>query len=320
MDPSDRPVWHQRGVLTGSIGKCDAMPQPLVVAPRARVPTQLMTHPFTLQEATAAGITRYALRGNAWRRLTTGLYCWSGFDDDPWSVLSGWRRLLPQDAVFVSRSAGWLHGIHVDPIHPIAVAVPSHSGVRSRHGLKVRRTDIPDPELTTIRGVRTTIVRRTLLDLCRELRAVDALAAMDEALRLKLIDKGSVGRLCHLGRFAEPAESPMETRLRWLLISAGLPRPEVQTDLHDSQGRFVGRADLYYPQARLVVEFDGANHRDRLVEDNRRQNRLIDSGFSVLRFVGDDVYNRPDTVAAQVRRALSAGVGFFARRPAAAPR
>ena len=50
----------------------------------------------------------------------------------------------------------------------------------------------------------------------------------------------------------------METRLRWLLIKAGLPHPDVQTDLCDSSEQFVGRADLYYPAARLVLEYDGA--------------------------------------------------------------
>jgi hypothetical protein len=45
----------------------------------------------------------------------------------------------------------------------------------------------------------------------------------------------------------------METRLRWLLIDAGLPIPEVQTDLYNSSGEFIGRADLYYPAANLVV-------------------------------------------------------------------
>jgi very-short-patch-repair endonuclease len=31
------------------------------------------------------------------------------------------------------------------------------------------------------------------------------------------------------------------------------------------------RAHLCYPAAHLVIEFDGGNHRDRLVTDNRRQ-------------------------------------------------
>ena len=93
----------------------------------------------------------------------------------------------------------------------------------------------------------------------------------------------------------------METRLRWLLISARLPRPEVQAELHDSSGRFVGRADLYYPAARLVIEFDGGNHRERLVADNRRQNVLLNAGYRLLRFTSADVFQRPEVVVAQVR-------------------
>lgn len=109
----------------------------------------------------------------------------------------------------------------------------------------------------------------------------------------------------NLARFAEPAESPMETRLRWLLLEAGLPRPEVQHDLRDDEGQFIGRADLYYPAAGLVIEFDGGNHRERLITDDRRQNLLINAGFKVLRFTTPDLVARPATVIAQVRDAIA---------------
>jgi very-short-patch-repair endonuclease len=97
----------------------------------------------------------------------------------------------------------------------------------------------------------------------------------------------------------------METRLRWLLIQARLPRPEVQTSLSDAATSFVGRADLYYPSKRLILEYDGGNHRERLVEDNRRQNLLVNAGFRLLRFTAADIYGRPQVVVAQVRAALS---------------
>jgi very-short-patch-repair endonuclease len=128
------------------------------------------------------------------------------------------------------------------------------------------------------------------------LPAAEALVVLDEAAR-----KG-LGRInTPLGLLAEPAESPMETRLRWLLMQAGLPSPDVQKNLHDATGRFVGRADLYYPAARLVIEYDGANHRDRLIEDNRRQNVLVRAGYRLLRFTAADVLQRPAAVVALVR-------------------
>jgi very-short-patch-repair endonuclease len=117
-------------------------------------------------------------------------------------------------------------------------------------------------------------------------------------VRIHLESGGSLAAL------AEPAESPMETRLRWLLLQQGMPRPEVQRDLHDANGRLIGRADLYYKDARLVVEYDGTNHRDRLVEDNRRQNLITNAGFRMLRFAAPDVYQRAEAIQAQVRAAL----------------
>ncbi|HYU63666.1 MAG TPA: DUF559 domain-containing protein [Verrucomicrobiae bacterium] len=154
-------------------------------------------------------------------------------------------------------------------------------------------------DVTTVRGLQATTVQGTLSDVCHRFPPVEALVVLDEALRKRL------GRVSTpLGMLAEAAESPMETRLRWLLLEAGLPRPEVQVELRDADARFVGRADLYYRQARLVIEYDGADHRDRLVEDNRRQNLLLNAGFRLLRFSAADLYQRPEMIKAQVRQVL----------------
>jgi very-short-patch-repair endonuclease len=83
-------------------------------------------------------------------------------------------------------------------------------------------------------------------------------------------------------------------------------------NLGDDKNRY-GRADLYYPSARLILEYDGANHRDRLVEDNRRQNLLLSAGFQLLRFTAGDIYNEPDVVAALVRSALAGATPRRAR-------
>ena len=269
------------------------------------IPRDLLRQPFTLEEARNAGLTLDALAGTSWRRLGTELYCWRGWREDPWQLISGWRRVLPKEALFAGRTAAWLHGIDLDPIHPIEVIVPATSGVRSRPGLNVRRCH--RVEAVAVRGLHATSLLRTLSDLSLRLPPVEVLVAMDAAVRLGLVEARSLTRprrLRWLADIAAPAESPMETRLRWLLLEAGLPRPEVQTGLHDAKGRFVGRADLYYPRARLVIEYDGSNHRERLVEDNRRQNLLIKAGFALLRFTAADIHGRPAVVTAQVAELL----------------
>jgi hypothetical protein len=91
-----------------------------------------------------------------------------------------------------------------------------------------------------------------------------------------------------------------------LLVLAGLPRPEVQVSLHDDQGHFLGRPDLLYRRQGLAIEYDGGNHRDRMVDDNRRQNGLVGAGFRLLRFTAADVYGTPDSIAMQVRLGLAA--------------
>lgn len=74
--------------------------------------------------------------------------------------------------------------------------------------------------------------------------------------------------------------------------------------LYDGNGEFVGRADLYYPANHLVIEFDGGNHRERLISDDRRQNSPVNAGYRVLRFTTADLYGRPDAIVALVRAAL----------------
>lgn len=276
-----------------------------------------MERPFTLGEARAMGVTSRCLNGRSWRRLGAELYCWAGWRGDRWQLIAAWKRVLPDDAIFAGATAAWLCGLDMKPDDPIEVIVPPSSGLRSRDGLSVRHNTFHSDDVAEVRGLPATKLHRTLRDLCAQLPAVEALCLIDMAIvakrsdSLTLIDyAGSAPhrpgalRLRQLAQVAAPAESPMETRLRWLLLHGGLPHPKVQVDLRDLDGRFVGRADLFYPAARLAIEYDGGNHRDRLVEDNRRQNLIINAGFRLLRFTASDL-DRPELLVSQVRRALS---------------
>ena len=101
----------------------------------------------------------------------------------------------------------------------------------------------------------------------------------------------------------------MESRLRALLVIAGLPRPCVQQSVFDSGGAFLARPDLLYPLERLVLEYDGATHRDSIAADSSRQNRLVDAGYRILRFSAGDILHRPASTVGQVERALRYSIG-----------
>jgi very-short-patch-repair endonuclease len=187
-------------------------------------------------------------------------------------------------------------------------------------GIAVRRSDVGASETVTRRGHPTTSRVRTLADLGRHLPLVEAVAALDMALHRRLLKSDDLRSwvcahprypgVAHLRRaieLAEPAtESVMETRLRLLLVLGRLPRPHAQISLYDEFGDFLARPDFYYPHQRLALEYDGSTHRENLTGDNRRQNRLVDAGYRLLRFTAADVLSAPDSVVALVRRALAA--------------
>ena len=236
--------------------------------------------------------------------------------------------MLPPESVFVGATAAWLFGLDLDPTNPVEVVVPRSYGHRSRAGLMVRYRDIPGADVVTVRGFRVTRLPLALAELCLQRPAVEALIAIDMAIRKRRTNSPALAqyaeamngrpgaaRLRSLAQLAAPAESPMETRLRWLLIEAGLPQPQVQAKLLAG----AARADLYYPEARLVIEYDGVNHRERLVEDDQRQNLLVSAGFRLLRFTASDIYGHPDVVIDQVRGALTVTPARRFRRPSISP-
>jgi very-short-patch-repair endonuclease len=223
---------------------------------------------------------------------------------------------MPENYAFSGRTAAWLLGLDFAPCEPVEVTVDRSVPVRARAGIRVRRAALSESEVIAVRGMRATYGLRTVRDLGSGREVMDAIVAIEMAVRAGVVEMADVAnfvlanqgakgikRLRRAVAFAEPrSESPMETRQRLELVKARLPCPEVQANLFDAAGAFIGRADLYYPDRSLVIEYDGSTHRDRLVTDLRRQNALLNAGYHVLRFTAPDLQT-PDLVVTQVRRA-----------------
>lgn len=229
------------------------------------------------------------------------------------------RRRLPASAVFSGRTAAWLHGLDMQACEPVEVTLPRACCISRMKGVSLKRSDVPDSEATTVFDLPVTSAVRTMADLGRGLPEIEAVVALDMALHRRITRahelvcwaarhrryRGS-SRLVRRLDLVDPAsESPMETRLRLLLVLHGLPRPLLQAALYDPSGLFIARTDLYYPRRRLAIEYDGGTHRRSMAGDNRRQNRLLEAGYRLLRFTAGDIINTPAGVVAQVRRALS---------------
>lgn len=241
---------------------------------QARVPAALMQGPFTLDDARRHGLDVSHLRGRSWRRLGAAAYVWSGLPDDPIHRLEAARLRLPVGAAFSGSTAAWLHGLDVAPCNPIEATVPTSAGVSARSGLELHRRAITKDDVVRIRGLPATRIERTLAELCRRSTLTEGVVIVDTALHAGLVRLETVrswtiasagfhgiDRLRNVLDYAEPAaESPMESRLRMVLVLAGLPRPRVQVPIHDRWRRFIGRPDLYYEQVCLGIEYDGGIH------------------------------------------------------------
>jgi very-short-patch-repair endonuclease len=252
---------------------------------------------------------------------------WAGLKDTPELTLASVHDRLPVGASFSGRTAAWLHGLDFVPDSPVEVTFPSSRNNAKLAGASVRRVLLPAGDVVVRRGLLTTSALRTIFDLGARPPLTEAVVALDMALHAGLVQlhelrdyaalhAGSKGasQFRHGIALAEPlAESPMETRLRMLLVLARLPRPEAQVSLKDENGRFLGRVDLYYPSHRLAIEYDGGAHRTSLVGDNRRQNRLLNAGYRLLRFTFADIRETPGAVVEQVKHAV-------ASTPVAVPR
>lgn len=303
------------------------------MARQPRLPPNLSRGPFTIGDAKREGLDRWHMEGASWARVGPSTYLRKELLADPIHKLHAAKRRLPSGAAFSGMTAAWLHGIDIKPCDPIEATVPDNAGVSARAGMELRRCALGKGDIVHMRGLPATSIVRTLAEVCGRLELTEAVVVADSALhrRLSRIEELEAWAKSHSGlrgvrnlrqtlRHVEPAsESPMESRLRMVLVLGGLPRPRAQVSLHDRWHRFVGRPDLYYEQERIGIEYDGGIHRESLVEDNRRQNRLLNTGVRLLRFTAADVLGSPDSVIRQVAQALgkpaTAGVrGLQAQR------
>ena len=283
------------------------------------VPDDLRHGVFSLDYARAMGLTREDLRGSVWQRVARGWYRWKGCQPREEHLLIAIAANLPEGGAFCGLTAAHRWGIEVPFAKRPEIVVPDLTHVAHRAPATVRCIQLMPGDVVWRDGFPITSPARTCFDLAARLPLAEAVAAVDMAMHRRVItfDRFRDYVLGHAGvagvvkarrilEHLEPkSESPMESRLRMLLVQGGLPRPEAQASLTNRRGEFVARVDLFYPEARLAVEYDGGQHRDQLTEDNRRQNRLHEIGVTVLRYTAPDLKERPDQVLYQVRLALT---------------
>ena len=288
----------------------------------AKTPEELLRGPFTTARAAAAGISRSALRSEPWRRIFRDVWVHNSIEDTRELRLAAVQLILGRYAFVCGHTAAWLHGIDARDRNAdlVWVGCPTGHRLRTRPGCYTRELTIDVSDLELLDGVLTTTPVRTAYDCIRWLSPVEGLVVADALAHDGLITTESlagyrathagirhVGRVDEALRQLEPlTASPMETRLRMLLVNAGLPRPEAQHVVLDAAGDFVARLDLAYLSPRVAIEYDGAFHWEQRREDDRRRDGVRQLDWTVIVASASDYFKTPDRLVQTVRSAISA--------------
>lgn len=280
-----------------------------------------------LEAGLSARAIDWRLASGRWRALHTGVYV-------PRPVPSSWHQRMMAavlcggpNALASHRSATALR--RLDGVEAGMVEISVKAGRKIDGTIVHRRAPHDDPPVEVVSGIPATGIERTLLDLATIVLPKRAGLALDDALRrrlttleeirgmlLRIRPRAGTRRLRELvearDELDEKLESRLESELLRLLREGGLPRPRSQHRVIDGED-FVARLDFAYPSYRLGIEADGYRWHgspERWRRDLRRENRLKLLGWTILRFSWDDVHSRPESVAAQIRTALSSPVSL----------
>ncbi len=277
--------------------------------------------PFTRADALAAGVSPKQLRGSRFRRVFTGVYVDARVAPDPLVRVEGALVLHPPGAFASHVSAARVYGLPL-PVHPLEHVSVVRAGDRRRRAGIRNHLAPPGTPVVAARGLRVSAPAEMFVELGEVLDLVDLVVVGDALVRLGRVTPERLRARCAAstrpgapaarlaaGYVRDEVDSPMETRLRLLLVLAGLPEPTVNHTIRGPDGRVLMRFDLSYPDLRIVIEYDGRQHRadlDQWDRDERRKDWFDDRGWRHVPVFSRGIYVQPAATVERVVRALAA--------------
>ncbi|MFS0735164.1 hypothetical protein ABC304_07000 [Microbacterium sp. 1P10UB] len=252
------------------------------------------------------------------------------------ALAEAYATAMPPDTVFSHQTAALILGLPV-PV-PTLLDVSAIAPRRASRATGVRGRQL-DPALIGTRSVSGLIVCDPATTWAQlgglvgaSLSLDDLVIVGDAIIRVPRLRSGHAGEPQHalarienlraaatVGRRAGAAalraalelirlgsSSPGETRARLAVVRAGLPEPELDVEILGESGELIGIADLAYRLRRVMVEYEGDQHR----VDIRQWNRDIEKyaaceslGWIVVRVTSEHL--RSGAAVARIRAALT---------------
>ncbi|SOD93920.1 Protein of unknown function [Blastococcus haudaquaticus] len=273
---------------------------------------------FRGTRAVRAGLlTPDQLRSSAWRRLRRDVYADVTLPVDHLLLARGVSLVAPPEAAFGGLTAVALWGGRelVTSGDPVEVLVPPGVRWQPGPGVAVRTSTLDGDVVHEPRRLPRTTRPRTAADLIRRSPLDDGVVLLDQLVASGIVrlddvrdfvaelprSRGSRRARDVIALADGLAASPQETRLRLLMLRAGLPAPRAQYRVFGEDG-FIARVDFAYPELKLAIEYDGAWHGEtgQLGRDRRRLNRLTAAGWTVFFVTAADMHRPERLIAALV--------------------
>jgi hypothetical protein len=274
--------------------------------------------PFPRWRGLAAGLGRATLDGPRFRRILYGVLVAAEVPDTP-QLRAEAALLCFFESAFASHATAarmWRVPVTLPPGEDVTVPEAGHRLRRAGVTCHVR----PSAEVAVVDGVRVSTLPDLFVELASVLPLVELVVAGDWMVRrrgvrpqaLAAAARDAGGRAGALARRAsayvrEKVDSPMETRLRMLLVLAGIPEPEVNLEIRNVEGEVLRRYDLSWPGVRVIVEYDGRHHVERVEQWERdigRREAIDDSEWRILVVVSSGVYKSPERTVRRVHSLL----------------
>jgi hypothetical protein len=277
-----------------------------------------LSQPFTRSHALAAGITPKVLRGPRFRALFRNVYVEASAPDTPTLRARAALAVAPPGAFASHASAARILEVPIPTLPDEHLTVLRQQDRRRRPG--IRWHVLPKPQTRVVDGTRVSAPEQLFVELASLLGLVDLVIVGDHLVRhkkttlAKLLAFCAQTRLPHADRARHAAsfvrdrvDSPMETRLRMLIVLAGLPEPEVNLTIRDADGEPLRRHDLAYRGSRTYLEYDGRHHVDqveRWEKDLERREAVDDEQARMLVVTSRGIFVEPEHTLERVWRVL----------------
>lgn len=277
---------------------------------------------------------RRHVREGLWLRIRRGAYASRAHHDGLDEV---GRHVLRTRAVVLSLgertvvshlSAAALHGLPLwdADLRQVHVTRSDMGAARTEGGVQHHVGNVSAGDVTRVDGVAVVRAARAVVETACFASFETAVVAADAALYRGLATPAELADASddlHAWPYSHDVgavvgfadgltESVGESRLRVLFDRMELPAPILQARITGDDGAVVGRVDFLFPDERTIVEFDGrlkyvpdgADPSLVLFQEKRREDRLRELGYEVVRIVWSDLAH-PERVVAKIRAAFA---------------